>query len=60
MLASAAHQIVGKSSYIIHKVEATIQQAQNNRLSTELLKSETINQIFNVVVTSASEMALEP
>jgi hypothetical protein len=38
MPATAAHQVVIKSLDTIHKVKATIQQFQNNRLSTELLK----------------------
>jgi hypothetical protein len=36
ILATAAHLVVVQTSNIIHKVKATIQQAQNNRLSTEL------------------------
>jgi hypothetical protein len=40
IMASAVHQIVLQTSDIIHKVNATIQQAQNNRLSTELLRGK--------------------
>ncbi len=40
MLASASHQIMLKSSDIIHKVKSTIQQVQNNKLSTELLRGK--------------------
>ena len=60
ILATAAHQVVLKSSDIIHKVKATIQQAQNNRLSTELLRGDTINKIYDFVVSSASARGLEP
>ena len=60
MLATAAHQVVLKSSDIIHKVKSTIQQAQNNRLSTELLRGDTINNIYDFVIKSANARGLEP
>jgi hypothetical protein len=47
ILATAAHQVVVQTLGTIHKVKATIQQAQNDRLSTELLKGETVNKIFD-------------
>jgi hypothetical protein len=60
MLATAAHQVVLKSSDIFHKVKATIQQAKINRLSTELLRGDTINKICDFVVNSAGLRGLEP
>ena len=60
LLASAAQQVVLKSSDIIHKVKSTIQQAQNSRLSTELLRGDTINKIYSFVLKSASTRGLEP
>ncbi len=60
MLATAAHQVVIKSSETIHKVKATIQQFQNNRLSTELLKEDTINKTFYFIQDWAIERGLEP
>jgi hypothetical protein len=41
ILAKAAHQVVLQSSDIMHKVKAKIQQAHNDRLSSELLGGET-------------------
>jgi hypothetical protein len=52
--------VVLLSLVIIHKVKATIQQAQNKRLPTELLKSNTMNKIFEFGVKSAGERGLEP
>jgi hypothetical protein len=56
ILAKAAHQVVIKLSETFHKVKANIQQVQNNRLSTELLKGDTINKIFKFIQNSASEI----
>ena len=52
--------MVIKSSDTIHKVKVTIQQAQNNWLSKELLKGDTINKIFKFIVISVSNRGLEP
>jgi hypothetical protein len=49
-----------QSSDIVHKVKSTIQQAQNNRLSTKLLSSDKINKIHNFVQNSAIFRGLEP
>jgi hypothetical protein len=59
MLATAAHQVVIKSSDTIHKVKAAIQQVQNNRLSTKLLRGDTIYKIFNFIQNSANRRGLE-
>ncbi len=40
ILATAAHQIVLETADIMHKVKSIVQQAQNHRLSTELLRGE--------------------
>ncbi len=48
ILATAADQIVLQASDIIHKVKTTIQEAQNNRLSTELLRGETVNKVVTL------------
>jgi hypothetical protein len=50
MLATAAQKVVIRSSHITHKVNATIKQAQANKLSTELLRGDTIYKIFDFVV----------
>jgi hypothetical protein len=52
ILTTAAHQIVLQTSDIIHKVKATIKQAQNNKLSP-------VNKIFDFIKTSASAKGLE-
>jgi hypothetical protein len=52
-LARAAHQIVLQNAVIMHKIKSTIQQAQNKRLSTELLRGEAINKFFCFIKTSA-------
>jgi hypothetical protein len=52
ILVTAAHQILLQPSDIIHKVKATIQQAQNNRLSTDLLRGETKNKIYDFIKTT--------
>jgi hypothetical protein len=53
ILATAAHQVVLQTLNIIHKVKATIQQTQNNRLSTKLLRGETVNKFFCYIIESA-------
>jgi hypothetical protein len=58
ILATAAHQVVLQTADIIHKVKFTLQQVQNNRLSTELLRGETVNKIFNIIKKSASAKGL--
>jgi hypothetical protein len=60
MLATAAHQVIIKTSDTICKIEATIQQVQNKRLSTEHLKGDTINKIFKFIQDSACARGLEP
>jgi hypothetical protein len=40
VLVTAAQQIVLQTADIMHKVKSTIQQAQNNRLSTKILRGE--------------------
>jgi hypothetical protein len=59
MLAMAGKQDVIKSPDTIHKVKAAIQQVQNNRLSTELLRGDTINKIFDFIQNSANTRGLE-
>jgi hypothetical protein len=51
---TAAFQIVVQTEDIMHKVKSTIRQAQNNRLSTELLRGDTIIKYLK----SASEETL--
>jgi hypothetical protein len=58
-LATAAHQVVIKFSDTIYKIKTTIQQVQNNMLSTELLKGDTLNKIFKFIQNRASERGLE-
>jgi hypothetical protein len=60
MLATEAHQVVIKSSDTIHKVKASIQQAQYHRFSTEVLKGDTINKFFYFIQNSTSDRGLEP
>ena len=60
MLDAAAHLVVIQSSDIILKVKTTIHQAQNNRLSTELLRGDTGNKINEFVQNSAIFRGIEP
>jgi hypothetical protein len=41
ILATVAPQVELQTSDIIHKFKSTIQQAQNHRLSTEILRGDT-------------------
>jgi hypothetical protein len=54
-LATAAYQVVLQLSVFMHKVKATIQQAQNNKSSTDLFKGESVNKIFEFVQASDIE-----
>jgi hypothetical protein len=59
VLATTANQVVIKSSeIIIHKVKATIQQAQNNRLPKKLLQGDTVNKTFEFIVKRARDWML--
>jgi hypothetical protein len=59
-LSPAAHQVVLQSSDFMYKVKATIQQFQNNRLLTELLRGEIVDKIFAFRQASAIARKLKP
>jgi aspartate 1-decarboxylase len=59
ILATAAQQVVLQTAGIMHKVKSTIHQAQNNsRLSTELLRGDTVSKIFDFLTKSTSAKGL--
>ena len=60
IIATAANEVVLKTASIAHKIQATIQQAQNHKLSTELLSGETITKIYEFIQTTAKDRGLQP
>ena len=59
MLASAANLLVFQTNMVEEKIQSTIQEAQNNRLSTQLLEGTTINKMFNFLVQKAKESSMD-
>jgi hypothetical protein len=59
ILATTARQVVLQASDIMHKVKAKIQQARNNKLSTELLRVETVNEVFDYIKKVADAKGME-
>ena len=46
ILASAANQLIFQAMDVSNRIQATVQEAQHNRLSTQLLQRETIVKMF--------------
>jgi hypothetical protein len=59
MLASTANALVFQTTDVARIVSATVQQAQMNRLSTDLLKGTTINKMFNFLDKAAKEKGMQ-
>ena len=59
LLASTANTLVFQTTDVARVVSATVQQAQMNRLSTDLLQGETINKMFNFLDTAAKQKGMQ-
>ena len=58
MLASAANLLIFQTKLVEEKIQSTIQEAQNNRLSTQLLEGHTINKMFNFLTEKAKQSSM--
>ena len=59
LIASAANSLVFQTTDVARIVSATVQQAQMNRLSTDLLQGSTINKMFQFLNTAAQQKGLQ-
>ena len=59
LIASAANSLVFQTTDVARIVSATVQQAQMNRLSTDLLQGRTINKMFQFLNTAAQQKGLQ-
>ena len=59
LLASAANSLVFQTTDVARIVSTTVQQAQMNRLSTDLLQGHTVNKMFNFLNTAAQQKGMQ-
>ena len=59
LLALAANTLVFQTTDIARIESATVQQAQMNTISTDLLKGDTINKMFNFLDEAAKEKGIQ-
>ncbi len=59
LLASAANSLVFQATDVARVVSATVQQAQMNRLSTDVLQGQTINKMFDFLNTAAQQKGMQ-
>ena len=59
ILASAANQLIFQAIDVSNRIQATVQEAQHNRLSTQLLPGETIVKMYKFLENAAKEKGLE-
>ena len=59
ILSTAANLLVFKTYDVSKKILATVEQAQNNKLSTQLLQGQTINKMFNFLEKAAASKGMQ-
>ena len=59
ILLSAADQLVFQASHVSNRIQATIQQAQHSRLSTQLLPGETMNKMYKFLEKAAKTKGMD-
>ena len=58
-LLAAANQLIFQALDVSNKVQATIQEAQHSRLSTQLLQGETVNKMYHFLDQAAKTKGME-
>ena len=59
LITSSANVLIFQCWDIVNKVQSSVQQAQQNRLSTSLLEGKTINKMFKFVQTAAENQGMQ-